>query len=343
MLRAEWIPYRLRFTFTAVTSRETMQAKDTYIIKVWDVENPECVGIGECNLFRGLSADDTPVYESQIDQMCRSGLEEIPQCSSLLFGAETALADLRGGGQRLLWPSAWTRGEEGIRINGLVWMGSKQLMLSRIKEKVAAGFRCIKLKIGGINIEEEIELVEALRSHFPVSELEIRLDANGSLSPENALRILELLSQYGIHSIEQPIHAGQWREMEKLCSETPIPIALDEELIGMRSDAEKQEMLDAIKPQYIILKPALCGGFGHADAWIAEAEKRGIGWWATSALESDIGLNAIAQWVALKNPEMPQGLGTGQLYSNNFPSPLNLRGERLWHDPSSIWALFNII
>ena len=210
-------------------------------------------------------------------------------------------------------------------------MGDKRTMKNRIRQKLDAGFRCVKLKIGGIDFCDELDLLNSIRVEFPVSDIELRVDANGAFTPENAMERLERLSELDLHSIEQPIRQGQWEEMALLCSRSPIPIALDEELIGFRSDEEKERMLDEIRPQYIILKPSLCGGFAEADKWIEIAGKRNVGWWATSALESNIGLSAIAQWVSRYSPVMPQGLGTGALYINNFPSPLRLEGDKLYH------------
>ena len=212
-------------------------------------------------------------------------------------------------------------------------MGTKQEMCARIAEKLDAGFRCVKLKIGGINFDDEAELLANIRREFPSGSIELRLDANGAFTPQNALDRLNRLSEFDIHSIEQPIKSGQWEEMARLCRLSPIPIALDEELIGFHSDDFKTRLLDTISPAYIILKPSLCGGFEESDRWIELAENRNIGWWATSALESNIGLNAIAQWVARYNPTMPQGLGTGALYTNNFPSPLQLEGDNMYFRP----------
>ena len=221
-------------------------------------------------------------------------------------------------------------------INGLVWMGDRDTMARRIEEKLAAGFSCVKLKIGGIDFESETGLLRIIREVAP--RVELRLDANGAFTPSDAMNRLYALARYDIHSIEQPIRQGQWSEMARLCNDSPIPIALDEELIGLNSADDRRRLLDAVHPAYIILKPTLVGGWTASDCWIAAAVQRGIGWWATSALESDIGLNSIAQWVATHSPEMPQGLGTGQLFTDNIPSPLTLRGERLWTDPERGWG-----
>lgn len=336
MLRAEWRPYRLNFNFEARTSRAVMRHKDTYFVRVWDDSVPDVYGLGECALFAGLSAEDDVYYERDLDQACRVIADGIlpTASSSVRIGLETALADLHNGGSGRIFPgSDWLEGRVSIPINGLIWMGDKQTMAERIQEKLDAGFKLLKLKIGGIKFEEELELLKLVRSHFAADQLEIRLDANGAFSPADALAKIDRLAQYDIHSLEQPIKARQYAEMAKICRNCPIPIALDEELIGVFSKSEKAELLDAINPQYIILKPSLCGGFASADEWIDLAIVRDIGWWATSALESNIGLNAIAQWVALKSPSMAQGLGTGQLYANNLASQLRLVGADLYFNP----------
>lgn len=347
MLRARYDRYTLHFRFLARTSRESMMQRDTYFLRLWDDQNPDVVGVGECNLFRGLSADDRPDYEQRLQRLCEE-VSELPAWysvvagySSIIFGLETALADLRNGGLRQPFPGAWSRGETSIPINGLVWMGDKQLMADRIREKIESGFRCLKLKIGGIDFNEELELLAMIRRMFSPTDLQLRLDANGAFAPAEALDRLNRLAAYHIHSIEQPIRAGQHQAMADLCRMSPIDIALDEELIGVRDASQKARLLDLIRPQYIILKPALCGGFAHSDQWICEAEKRGIGWWATSALESNIGLNALAQWVSHKvgeSAEMRQGLGTGALYTNNIDSPLTLTGDRLRYNPEARWS-----
>lgn len=252
---------------------------------------------------------------------------------SMLFGLETALLDLERGGTASLFETPFTRGEEGIEINGLVWMGSYDEMLARLEEKMRAGFRCVKLKIGAIDFDRELDLVRHIRSAFDKSRIELRVDANGGFSPAEAMHRLEQLAQFDIHSIEQPIKQHQWARMAELCACTPIPIALDEELIGVNMTQMKQELLDRIRPQYIILKPSLHGGMRGTREWISMAQTRGIGSWITSALESNVGLNAVAQLAAdIYGPDikMPQGLGTGQLFTDNIPMGLEIRGDRLW-------------
>lgn len=338
MLQAAYAPYRLLFRETAITSRQKMNVKETFMLRLSDGLKS---AVGEVPLFRELSAEDTPDFETLLAGFCRSvGGTDMP--SSVRFGFETASAALASGSQESLFDTPWSRGESGIRINGLIWMGDRRTMARRIREKLDGGFRCVKLKIGGIDFADELALLRYIRSEFGSDDIELRLDANGAFSPANAYDRLCCLSELGIHSIEQPIRAGQRDAMAEICARSPIPVALDEELIGVRSDEEKKNMLEAIRPAYIILKPALCGGLAESDRWIEIATERGIGWWATSALESDLGLNAIAQWVSRYDLLMPQGLGTGRLYTNNFPSPLELRGEELWFNPEKRFNLPNI-
>lgn len=333
MKRAEYSRYLLHFKEDAGTSRGVLKEKETFFVKVWDESCPEVFGMGECALFRGLSADDRKNYEEKLEEVCQRieevKMEELEEWSSIRFGVEMALQDLAMGGCQLYFPSAFTEGRQAIEINGLIWMGDKSTMLQRIQQKLEAGFHCIKLKIGAIDFEAELSLLQYIRERFSREKVELRVDANGAFAPEEAMSKLEALAAFGLHSIEQPIRQGQWEEMAHLCRETPIPIALDEELIGVYGRKKKLELLEKVQPQYIILKPALCGGFSGAREWIELAEKRGIGWWVTSALESNIGLNALAQWVATLGNPMPQGLGTCQLYTNNLWSPLRQEGECL--------------
>ncbi len=320
-----------------------MNSKETYFIKVWDENCPDVYGIGECAMFRGLSAEDTPDYEQQLRDVClnidRIAEIDLSGYSSIQFGVETAILDYKNGGKFLLYPNEWSEGRSEIKINGLVWMGSFEEMYNRIKEKLDAGFKCIKLKVGGIDFNQEIELIKFIRTHFDADTLELRLDANGAFSIDNALPRLNELSKFNIHSIEQPIKPKQMEMMAMLCRKSPIPIALDEELIGINNFEAKQTLLSDIMPQYIILKPALCGGLSGAEEWINIAESQNIGWWATSALESNIGLNAIAQWVYTHKIIMPQGLGTGQLYVNNIPSPLVQVRDVLKSDNALKWEI----
>ncbi len=346
-LKIEYAPYRLFFKQPAITSRSVMHDKETYFVRLHDTDVPGVYGMGECAIFRGLCSDDTPDYEARLNKLCRLiNMGEISMSEALMlasssvrFGLETAFADFMSGGLMKPFASPWSEGCTSIIINGLVWMGTATQMRDRIAEKINAGFRCIKLKIGGINFDQELELVKFIRKSFPSDKLEIRLDANGAFTADNALKRLDALFPYDIHSIEQPIRHGQFKEMAGICKQSPIPIALDEELIGTFSNDYKLSLLGEIKPQYIVLKPSLCGGFSDADNWISVAESIGIKWWATSALESNIGLNAIAQWTACHDTKVPQGLGTGALYTNNIVSPLVQSGQSLRYDVSKQWNI----
>ncbi len=338
-------PYNLIFKKPSGTSRGILTSKEIWLLKVWNEESPKIFGLGECALFRGLSAEDRPGYEDVLQSLTPSLpplpelLERLRDFPSILFGLETALADLKNGGKRIIFPSSFSEGKSSIRINGLIWMGTKAEMQKQIQDKIEQGFSCIKLKIGAIDFDAELDLLKAIRQEFDAKTIELRVDANGAFMPTDALQKLEALSKLNIHSIEQPIKAGQWQAMAKLCANTPLPIALDEELIGINDLSQKRVLLETIRPQYIILKPSLHGGFAGSEEWIQLANEKHIDWWATSALESNIGLNAIAQWCVTQKNEMPQGLGTGQLYTNNFESPLSLTGENLFYDHQKVWKL----
>lgn len=326
----------LHFKQPAGTSRGVYTTRKIWLLTV---EHDGRTAIGECAPLPQLSCDDIPDYEAVLRRFCdiieATGsipYDEMRNYPSMLFGVETALAQLsRTDG--LLYDTPFSHGEEGIPINGLVWMGTHDEMLSRLKEKLALGFRCVKLKIGAIDFAKELDLIQHIRKHFIREEVELRVDANGGFTPDVALERLQELARYNIHSIEQPIMAHQWSEMAQLCQLSPLPIALDEELIGVNSTDEKIRLLDTIKPQYIILKPSLHGGVAGTREWIALANERGIGSWITSALESNIGLNAIAQLAANiygSKITMPQGLGTGMLFTDNIPMPLEIRNDCLW-------------
>lgn len=338
MMRGEWRRYRLEFLFLAITSRERLSSKDTYFLRVWDDGRPGVYGLGEAALFRGLSCDDRPGYEDMLAKVCgdveRYAAEPwlLDEWPSIRMGLETALADLASGGRMLPFGPV-----EPLRINGLVWMGDEATMARRIDEKLAQGFRCIKIKVGGIDTEREIALVEELRRRAP--QVELRLDANGAFTLREALRFMDRVAPLGIHSVEQPVRAGRWADMAELCRVSPVAVALDEELIGLNDDDSRQRMLDVVAPQWVVLKPTLCGGFSGADRWIELASGRGIGWWATSALESSVGLNAIASWLSSRGDAAPmaQGLGTGMLYTNNIVSPLVCEGETLRVNPAGRW------
>lgn len=348
-MKAAYCHYTLEFRQPAVTSRSVMLCKDTYFIRLWNESEPDVCGMGECALFKGLGADDRPDYEARLNALCWSinrgepvTTSDLDGWSSMAFGYETALNDLNNGGMHNPFLTDWCRGDGEIVINGLVWMGKAHEMLERIRQKLDLGFRCLKLKIGGIDFDEELALLRYIRAEFGPDALELRVDANGAFSSGEALSRLDSLSRFVIHSIEQPIKPGQWDAMRVICRESSIPVALDEELIGISSDVVRGSMLDVIKPAYIILKPSLCGGFAGADRWIEHARQRDIGWWATSALESNVGLNAIAQWVSQYEPVIPQGLGTGMLYVNNIPSPLLQTRDVLCHDRNAKWIITDL-
>ncbi|WJS93720.1 o-succinylbenzoate synthase [Flavobacterium johnsoniae] len=340
-MKASYHKYLLDFKRPSGTSRGVMTEKETWFIIL---EENGKKGIGECGILRGLSADDRPDYEEKLKWTCDNiHLGETKLWNSLLefpsiqFGVEMAFLSLKSENPYILFPSDFTKQTSSININGLVWMGEASFMKEQIEEKLATGFNCIKLKIGAIDFQKELELLQFIRSHFSPEEVEIRVDANGAFDKSEALDKLKQLNQFQLHSIEQPIKKGNILEMAELCKETPFPIALDEELIGVFPFEEKENLLQKIKPQYIILKPSFIGGFKGTKEWIDLANKYNIGWWITSALESNIGLNAIAQWTFTLNSEMPQGLGTGALYTNNIDCPLEVKNGKLWYNNSKEW------
>ncbi len=343
MLKCDYIKIPLKFLHPAGTSRGVLYEKDSWFVRVTDPGNPGLSGIGECSLIPGLSPDSIFSFEQQLKAVCEametSDPLDLTAFPSIRFGLETALRDLEQGGKRLLYPSGFTAGTTGIPINGLIWMGNKPEMLSRIARKLDQGFTILKMKVGALRFDDELEILRALRKEHPTSRLELRLDANGAWQPDEALEKLKQLSKFGIHSVEQPIPTGTPEAMAHICTNSPIPIALDEELIGVQATEQKEQLLATIEPQYIILKPSLLGGVSASKEWIGLAEKQGTGWWVTSALESNIGLNAIAQWTATLNTNLPQGLGTGSLFANNVPSPLTVTDSRLFYRPEKTWNL----
>ncbi len=333
----------LHFKQPAGTSRGVYTERRIWLVTARDGDSS---GVGECAPLPDLSCDalDNVRYREVLRGFCdeveRTGkipYDALRDYPSMLFGLETAILDLTTHRSPLtasrLFDTPFARGEQGILINGLVWMGTYEEMLQRMEEKLAQGFRCVKLKIGAIDFDKELDLVKRIRRRFSHHEVELRVDANGAFSYDDALYKLELLSQYNIHSIEQPIRAGQWFYMSELCRESPLPIALDEELIGINDADQKRQMLNIIRPRYIILKPSLHGGMAGIREWVGIARDMGIGSWITSALESNVGLNAVAQLCADIYGEhitLPQGLGTGKLFTDNIPMPLEIRGDKLW-------------
>ena len=346
MLNARYTTLDLQFKFPAGTSRGVLLHKPSSFLIL---EKDGFTGIGECSTIPDLSIDPVDSYDAKLNELCRllnegvvPGTIDLDKYPSIAFGLETALLDLAAKGSKDLFPSTFTTGTSGIPINGLIWMGDKAFMEKQISEKIAAGYRCIKLKIGANDFDTELDIIAAIRNRFSPDDIEIRLDANGAFSPQDALHKLNQLSVFNIHSIEQPIRQRQLNAMAELCARSPIPIVLDEELIGVNS-ADKEALLQKIMPAYIILKPSLLGGFKQSEEWIQLAKKYNIGWWVTSALEANIGLNAIAQWAATMGSSLPQGLGTGQLYHNNIPSPLVIEKANLYYRPENKWDLRSIL
>jgi o-succinylbenzoate synthase len=347
-LKASYSKHLLKFKVPGGTSRGVLKTKESWFVMLRDGGN---FGIGECGLLRGLSVDDTPDYVEKLRWACEHidlGKEELylalAAYPSIQFGLETAFLSLEASDPFQLFPSEFSSGVSGIPINGLIWMGDTDFMKKQIGLKLKEGFSCIKLKIGAIEFASEIALLKLIRKEYSASEVELRVDANGAFSPSEASEKLKKLSEFNIHSIEQPIAKGQWQEMANLCESSPIPIALDEELIGIFASEEKKKLLETVNPDYIILKPSLIGGFQGSDSWIDCASDLKIDWWITSALESNVGLNAISQYTFTKNSKLPQGLGTGNLYSNNIPSPLKIIEGKIYYITETEWdlSMFNL-
>ncbi|MCM5663580.1 o-succinylbenzoate synthase [Galbibacter mesophilus] len=340
-MEATYQKYILEFKRPSGTSRGILKTKETWFIIVKDKNK---LGIGECGILRSLSIDDRDDYEEKLQWTCNNihlgkdqlweALMEFP---SIQFGVEQAFLSLQSENPFVLFPSEFAKEESSIPINGLIWMGDDSFMKEQLSAKLQEGFRCIKMKIGAIDFEQELAILTSIRKNYSSEEIELRVDANGAFSPSEAKRKLERLSALQIHSIEQPIKQGNWKEMAQLCANTPLPIALDEELIGVFSVTKKRELLQTIQPQYIILKPSLVGGFRGSQEWITLCEELNIGWWITSALESNIGLNAIAQWTFTLKSKMPQGLGTGSLYTNNIESPLEVTNGTIQYKTDKNW------
>lgn len=351
MLKARYFKHTLKFKKPGGTSRGVLHSKDSWFIQLWDSEDPSAVGIGECSLIEGLSIDAVPEFELLLKELC-SSIHLLPfkkgnidlnllKWPSIAFGLQLALWDLNENGQKAFEKNV--KMVDGIQINGLVWMGEKAFMKEQIDACIDAGFTCIKLKIGSIDFLDELDLLKYIRKEYTPNELEVRVDANGAFSCNDVLEKLKHLSTFQLHSIEQPIQAGLYSKMAQLCLDSPIPIALDEDLIGPFDRKMKKSILQEIHPQYVVVKPSLHGGFYGADEWIELAEEMEIGWWATSALESNIGLNGIAQWISNYDNILPHGLGTGSLYSNNIHSPLFVSNGKLHYSKEEKWdlSLFN--
>jgi o-succinylbenzoate synthase len=344
MFDASYTGYPLYFKNPSGTSRGVLTEKPCWFIRLTRSDGRS--GIGEVSFISGLSVEDPEEIEIQIDHVCKlvsrgemDPGQSLPSLPGIQFALESARLDLEGGGEQLLFPSDFTEGKAGIYINGLIWMGDPGYMKRQIKEKLDAGFRVLKMKVGALETELELEVLSWIRSQFGQGDLEIRLDANGAWKPDEAPGKMEQYAPFGIHSLEQPMAPGHWEELARLCRKAPIPVALDEELIGLDTFGEGRALLETVRPSYIIVKPGLLGGFRESDQWIGLAEELGTGWWVTSALESSVGLNAISQWAFQKELSIPQGLGTGGIYRNNIPSPLLMEGNQLFFRKQQGWDL----
>lgn len=346
MIKARWIERTLQPRFELGTSKGPIHARTVWYLIAWNEEAPELKGIGEAALFPGHSKEFPADVKLKLTELCERTSDwkdrfngDLVDVPSVRFAVEQCLRDLQAGGTKTLFPSAFTLGKQGIPINGLVWMGNKATMRQRIQEQIENGCTTLKMKIGGIGIDDEIELLRAVRKEHSAEELTLRVDANGAFSAQQAPDVLKRLAELQVHSIEQPVPPGLYEVMAELCATTPVPIALDEDLIGLNTRDAKVDLLNHVKPQHIVIKPSLVGGWNATREWIELAKARNIGWWITSALESSIGLNAIAQFTATLNVSTAQGLGTGKVYANNIPSPLLAERGFLRYRPEEEWDL----
>jgi O-succinylbenzoate synthase len=346
MIRAAWKELQLTPVFPLGTSKGVIATRTVWYLIAWDAERPQVRGIGEAALFPVHSKEFPADVRTKLLELCanttdwqqrlNSDLVDVP---SVRFAVEQCLKDLAASGSKELFPSKFTLGAQGIPINGLVWMGDAATMRQRIREQIDGGSRCVKMKIGALSIAEELELLKAVRAEYGVADLALRVDANGAFGAHNAMDVLQRLADLEVESIEQPVPSGLYETMAELCENSPVPIALDEDLIGLNRRDARMDLLQNVKPQHIVIKPSLVGGWAAAQEWIALAREHGIGWWITSALESNIGLNAIAQWTAALGVQVPQGLGTGRVYADNIPSPLEVERGALWYRPEGAWDL----
>jgi o-succinylbenzoate synthase len=346
MLRLTLEPYELHFAKPAATSRGTLTARRIFLLRAWDTDNPSIVGWGECGPIPGLSRDDSPDFAEEAAAICgviNAGYIPTPadlaHLPSFAFGFDIAQRDLAASGSRILWDTPFARGQCGLPTHGLIWMDTPEGLLRQIETKISGGFTVIKMKVGALPLKRELELLALVRSAYPPERIELRLDANGAFDPHMALATLEQLARFDIAFLEQPIPPGHWPLTAELCRLSPIPLALDEELIPVADAGTRSFLLDTIQPQHLIIKPTLLGGFTVAEAWIASAEARGIQWWTNSLLESNLGLNAICQWTAAVGGDRIHGLGTGGLFTDNFASPIRLAGSELFYDRELAWNL----
>ena len=346
MIRARWSEHKLHPHFALGTSKGTITDRTVWYLMAWHEERPDVMGIGEAALFPGHSKEYPADVRTKLVELCahthdweqrlNTDLVEVP---SVRFAVEQCMRDLDVRGTKELFPSAFTLGQSTIPINGLVWMGDKDTMKRRIREQIEGGYRTVKVKIGAIGLNDELELLAHVRAEFGPQDITLRVDANGAFTFAEAPSVLERLADLGVHSIEQPIAPGLYEAMAELCANSPLPVALDEDLIGLNHQDLKRDLLDHLRPRYVVIKPSLVGGWQATREWISLAEERGIGWWITSALESSIGLNAIAQFTATIGPTLPQGLGTGKIYSDNITSPLLAEAGTLRYRPEVAWDL----
>lgn len=346
MIAARWIERTLEPVFPLGTSKGTITARSVWYLIAWDEARPNVRGIGEAALFSGHSREFPADVRTKLVELCANTTDweqrlhtDLVEVPSVRFAVEQCLRDLAVSGSKELFPSAFTLGRQGIPINGLVWMGDKDTMRQRIRSLIEAGNRCVKMKIGAIGIADELQLLHEVREEFNVDDLVLRVDANGAFDQRNVMDVLNRLADLQVESIEQPIAPGLYEAMAELCASTPLPIALDEDLIGQNRSDSKRDLLNTVRPQHIVIKPSLVGGWAAATEWISLAQERSIGWWITSALESNIGLNAIAQWTATLGVAVPQGLGTGRVYVDNVVSPLHVEAGALWYRPEMAWEL----
>ena len=350
MIRATWKEITLTPKFELGTSKGPITSRTVWYLIAWESDRPEIKGIGEAALFPGHSKEFPADVKLKLTELCQdtsnwrerltTDLVDVP---SVRFAVEQCMKDLEVSGSKILFPSAFTLGKQGIPINGLVWMGDKSTMRERIRERIDKGFTTIKMKIGAIGIEDELALLTSVRSEFTAKEIALRVDANGAFDARNVMDVLQRLAELEVESIEQPLPAGLYELTADLCARSPLPIALDEDLIGLNTRDSKVDLLDSVKPQHIVIKPSLVGGWAATEEWIALAKSRGTGWWITSALESSIGLSAIAQWTATLGVERVQGLGTGGVYSDNLPSPLEVTNGELRYRPEREWDLDRVL
>ena len=350
MIRAAWKEITLTPKFELGTSKGPINARTVWYLIAWDSDRPEVKGIGEAALFPGHSKEFPADVKTKLLELCLDTsnwahrlTDDLVDVPSVRFAVEQCLRDLDASGSKILYPSAFTLGKQGIAINGLVWMGDKSTMKQRIREQILAGFTTVKMKIGAIGIEDELELLKTVRAEFTATDITLRVDANGSFNARNAMDVLQRLADIQVESIEQPVQPGLYEVMAELCERSPVPIALDEDLIGLNTFDAKADLLDNVKPQLIVIKPSLVGGWAAAEEWIALAKARNIGWWITSALESSIGLNAVAQWTATLGVHVAQGLGTGSVYADNIPSPLQAAKGELRYRPEADWDLSRLL